>query len=215
MRRYNRNDIVDNSGEISYEKLVQKNPDCHAYVYRIPKMTTSKEDKVSDCDYFELYGDNNTINNPYYKAIHDKKGARIRVQGTSSAAYGVAAFNLRTEFQEGLLDKDGNQVDGWKVSETAIPIDYVCTKVNVASCENANNVVNAEWYNKYQPYHDGHRRKTRSDGNVYRDCMEFNSGVIFILDENKKTDWHDANGPSREEYLNANIFAETYNYTNK
>lgn len=213
--RYNRNDIVDNSGEISYEKLVQKNPDCHAYVYRIPRMTTEKDDKVSNCDYFELYGDNNTINNPYYKAINTGDGARIRVQGTSSAAYGVAAFNLRTEFQEGLLDKDGNQVDGWKVSETAIPIDYVCTKVNVASCENANNVVNAEWYNKYQPYHDAHRRKIRDDGNVYRDCMEFNSGVIFVLDENEKIDWHDANGPSRDEYLNANVFAETYNYTNK
>lgn len=217
MRRYNRNDIVDNSGEISYEKLVQKNPDCHAYVYRIPKMTTSKEDKVGNCDYFELYGEHNTINNPYYKAINEKgKGARIRVQGTSSAAYGVAAFNLRTEFQEGLLDKDGNKVDGWKCSETAIPIDYVCTKVNVASCENANNVVNAEWYNKYQPYHDGHRRKPRTDGNVYRDCMEFNSGVIFVLDENSETDWHDDKGdPSRVEYLNSNVFSETYNYTSK
>ena len=216
MRRYVRNDIVDNSGEISYEKLVQKNPNCHAYVYRIPKMTTSKDDKVGGCEYFELFGENNTINNPYYKAIKNSKGARIRVQGTSSAAYGVAAFNLRTEFQEGLLDKDGNQVDGWKVSETSIPIDYVCTKVNVASCENANNVVNAEWYNKYQPYHDGHRRKVREDGNLYRDCMEFNSGVVFVLDENKETDWHDDKGaPSRADYLNANVFCETYNYTNK
>jgi hypothetical protein len=40
-------------------------------------------------------------------------------------------------------------VVNWKVSETAIPIDYVCTKVNIASCENANNVVNQEWYNRY------------------------------------------------------------------
>ena len=216
MNRYRRNDILDNSGEISYEKLVQKNPKCHAYVYKIPKMTTSKDDKVSGCEYFELFGEYNTINNPYYKAVKNSKGARIRVQGTSSAAYGVAAFNLRTEFQEGLLDKDGNLVEGWKCSETAIPIDYVCTKVNVASCENANNVVNAEWYNKYQPYHDGHRRKARTDDNVYRDCMEFNSGVVFILDENKETDWHDDKGaPSRADYLNANVFCETYNYTSK
>lgn len=216
MRRYRRNDILDNNGEISYEKLVQKNPDCHAYVYKIPKMTTNKDDKVSGCEYFELFGEYNTINNPYYKAIKTEDGARIRVQGTSSAAYGVAAFNLRTEFQEGLLDKDGNTVAGWKVSETAIPIDYVCTKVNVASCENANNVVNAEWYNRYQPYHDAHRRKVRQDGNVYRDCMEFNSGVIFVLDENTNTDWHDDKGaPSRADYLNANVFCETYNYTQK
>lgn len=216
LARYHRNNIVDNSGEISYEKLVQNNPDCHAYVYRIPRMTTSKDDKVKKCDYFELYGEYNNINKPYYKAINTGNGARIRVQGTSSAAYGVAAFNLRTEFQEGLLDKDGNQVDGWKVSDTAIPIDYVCTKVNVASCENANNVVNAEWYNNYQPYHDGHRRKTRNDGNVYRDCMEFNSGVIFILDENPETNYYGDDGkPSREGYLNANIFLDTPGYASK
>lgn len=217
MARYRRNNIVDNNGEISYEKLVQNNPECHAYVYRIPRMTTSKDDKVSGCDYFELYGDYNTINNPYYKAINESgKGARIRVQGTSSAAYGVAAFNLRTEFQEGILDGEGKQVEGWKSTETAIPIDYVCTKVNVASCENANNVVNQEWYNKYQPYHDGHRRKTRTDGNIYRDTMEFNSGVIFILDENDEIDYYgDDNKPSRDGYLEANIFLDTKDYTKK
>lgn len=217
LARYHRNNILDNSGEISYEKLVQNNPECHAYVYRIPRMTTSKEDKVSDCDYFELYGDYNTINNPYYKAINEKgKGARIRVQGTSSAAYGVAAFNLRTEFQEGILDSEGKQVEGWKSTETAIPIDYVCTKVNVASCENANNVVNQEWYNKYQPYHDGHRRKTRTDGNVYRDTMEFNSGVIFVLDENDEIYYYGDDGkPSRDGYLKANVFLDTKDYTKK
>lgn len=215
LARYKRNDIININGEISYEKLVQNNPNCHAYVYRIPKMTTSKDDKVGNCDYFELYGEHNTINNPYYKAINEKgKGARIRVQGTSSAAYGVAAFNLRTEFQEGLIDKDGNKVDGWEVSDTAIPINYVCTKVNVASCENANNVVNAEWYNKFQPYHDGHRRKIRDDGKSYRDCMEFKSGVIFVLDENTETNYYGDDGkPSRPGYLNANVFLDTPGYT--
>jgi hypothetical protein len=66
----------------------------------MPHMTTSKDDKVKDCDYFELFGNYNNINNPYYKALHEKdgKGVRVRVQGTSSAAYGVAAFNLRSEF---------------------------------------------------------------------------------------------------------------------
>jgi hypothetical protein len=64
-------------------------------------------------------------------------------------AYGVAAFNLRSSFNEGLVDKNGELVEGWKVSENAIPIDLTCTKVNVASCENCNNVVNAEWYNRF------------------------------------------------------------------
>ena len=85
---------------------------------------------------------------------------------------------IHIDLVEGLTNKDGHQVDGWEVSNTAIPIDYVCTKVNVASCENANNVVNAEWYNRFQPYHDAHRRKTGEDGRIYRDTMEFNSGDV-------------------------------------
>lgn len=216
LARYHRNNITDNVGEISFEKLVQNNPNCHAYVYEIPRMTKNKDDKVSNCNYFELYGDYNTINNPYYKAVNTGDGARIRVQGTSSAAYGVAAFNLRTEFQEGLTNKDGIPVDGWEVSNTAIPIDYVCTKVNVASCENANNVVNAEWYNRFQPYHDAHRRKTREDNRIYRDTMEFNSGVVFIKDNNTITNYfNNDNKPDVGKYLEANIFLDTPGYTSK
>ena len=216
LARYHRNNITDNIGEISFEKLVQNNPNCHAYVYEIPRMTKNKKDKVSNCNYFELYGDYNNINNPYYKAINTGDGARIRVQGTSSAAYGVAAFNMRTEFQEGLINKDGNPVDGWEVSNTAIPIDYVCTKVNVASCENANNVVNAEWYNRFQPYHDAHRRKTREDGRIYRDTMEFNSGVVFIKDNNPTINYYNnENKPDVSKYLEANIFLDTPGYASK
>jgi hypothetical protein len=44
--RYKRNDILDNSGEISYQKLVKNNPNCHAYLYDIPYMTIDKNTKV-------------------------------------------------------------------------------------------------------------------------------------------------------------------------
>ena len=214
LARYNRNNILDNIGRISPEKLVQQNPNCRAYVYDIPRMTTKKGDPVSNCEYYELYNNNNTFANPYYHGLKgDEGGVRIRVQGTSSAAYGAAAFNLRTEFQDGLTDKDNNFVEGWEISPTAIPIDYVCTKVNVASCENANNVVNAEWYNKFQPYHDGHRRKKREDGKLYRDCMEFNSGVVFVKDHNTKKTFVNAEGkPTKEVYITSNIFLDEDGY---
>jgi hypothetical protein len=101
LARYNRNDILIN-GQIDPEKLVQKNPKCHAYIYEIPRMTMNKDDKVGGCNYIELYKDNNTLGNPYYRAINTGDGAKICVQGTSSAAYGVAGFNVRTDFQEGL-----------------------------------------------------------------------------------------------------------------
>jgi hypothetical protein len=35
------------------------------------------------------------------------------------------------------------------MSPTAIPVDYFCTKVNVASAEGTNNAINQEWYNKF------------------------------------------------------------------
>ena len=147
MERYRRNDILDNRGEISYEKLVKANPGCHAYLYDIPYLTTNKEDKVDGCTYYELINDYSTLENPYIKG----EKVRTYVQGTSSAAYGVAAFNLRSDFTKKgtIYDKDGNKMSGWQVSTEDLPIDIACTKVNVASCENANNVVNAEWYNRF------------------------------------------------------------------
>lgn len=212
MKRYNRNDILDNTGDISYSKLIAQNPNCHVYMYEIPQMTQSKANKIDNCTYFELYKNNNTITNPYYKASN----VQTYVQGTSSAAYGVAAFNLRSKFKKGLTDAAGNEVDGWSVADHAIPVELTCTKVNVASCENVNNVINQEWYNKFQPYHDAHRRKLREDGKTYRDTMEFNSGVLFIKDNNKEANYvADDGSPSRDKYLAANVFADTPGYTTK
>lgn len=210
--RYNRNDILDNAGEISYSKLINKNPNCHVYMYEIPRMTQNKDNKIDGCTYAELYKDNNTLTNPYYSATD----VQTYVQGTSSAAYGVAAFNLRSKFKKGLINSIGDAVNGWSVSNNAIPIDLTCTKVNVASCENVNNVINQEWYNKFQPYHDAHRRKLHENGKTYRDTMEFNSGVLFIKDNNPETNYRaDDGAPSRDKYLAANVFADTSGYTNK
>jgi hypothetical protein len=76
--------------------------------------------------------------------------ATMIAQGTSSAAYGIAAFNVRTDFGDTTMyDGKGNVLPGRKVSETSIPVDYTCTKVNVASCEGVNNALNQEWYNKH------------------------------------------------------------------
>lgn len=176
LSRYNRNDIRDTSGKISYSKLIEKNPDCHAFLYRIDRMTTSKEDKVGGCDY-QHYHSNSEVPD------ETASNVEIKVQGTSSAAYGVAAYNIDAKFKDGFVDKNNKQTNGWSMTSTSIPVNYFCTKVNVASCENANNALNAEWYNRFQPYWDGHRRKIRDDKKVARDCMEFIPGVMFIRDD--------------------------------
>ena len=219
--RFERNDILGTNNDISYEKLVTKNPGCHAYLYKLNEtgMTVGTDDDNGDqryCDYTEYY---ESADKPYITA----KNVMILAQGTSSAAYGIAAFNLRTDFGDTTMyDGDGNELEGRKVSPTSIPVDYACTKVNVASCEGVNNALNQEWYNRYQPYHDGHRRKQRADGNVYRDCMEFDYGVVFIEDHNPNTSYfNDQNKPSSALYLNTNLFAydlegnRDTDYTNK
>ena len=191
--RFNRNDILGPNGDISYERLITNNPGCHAYLYYLPNgMTTGKEDE-KPCNYSEYY---NNIDKPILKA----DDALVFVQGTSSAAYGVAAFNVRTDFGDTIIyDGDGNILAGRKVSENSIPINYTCTKVNVASCENANNALNQEWYNRYQPYYDAHRRK---NPDKYRDCMEFDFGIMFIEDHNQNDEYtNDTN------YTLMNVFA--------
>ena len=205
--RFVRNDILgNNSSEISYEKLVTNNPGCHAYLYQLTEngMTTGKEDE-KDCNYTEYYMNSEK---PYIKADN----AKVFVQGTSSAAYGVAAFNVRTDFGDTIMyDGDGKKLEGRKVSETSIPIDYTCTKVNVASCENANNALNSEWYNRFQPYYDGHRRKSTKE-QQYRDCMEFDFGVMFIEDHNKNSNYKNTDGkPDKSLYTSVNVFAYNTN----
>ena len=218
IERFRRNDIMDNNNEISYEKLVKANPGCHAYLYDIPEMTTTKDDKIDGCTYYELIEGYDTIDTPYIRA--DK--VRTYVQGTSSAAYGVAAFNLRSDFTKKgkIYDAEGNEMVGWQRTPEDLPIDIACTKVNVASCENANNVVNQEWYNKFQPYWDAHRRKgykVDDKGNAlynpYRDTMGFHSGVIFIRDHNTEDNYLNENGePKTSLALEANVFFDDSRY---
>ena len=72
----------------------------------------------------------------------------------------VFLANLDTDFDftdnnnvpSGIIDVASNKVlkDGWSMDGgTAIPVNFTCTKVNVASCENANNALNQEWYNLF------------------------------------------------------------------
>lgn len=178
VNRFNRNDIVlkdnNNNTYISPELLAEKNKDCNVYIYEVPKIPTSKEDVH--------YGDGNTAccNFTHLKgsseAIRFYTGVKLRAQGTSSMTYGISAYNLDAKFPE-----------KWELDAEAIPVNYFNTKVNVASCEGANNALNQEWYNNYQPYKTQKRLQQRNDGKIARDTMEFKSGVVFIKDNNQKT----------------------------
>ena len=71
---------------------------------------TPAKDYTRPCDYEEYYlnGDKPYLTtNPNKLTNNDRPMATVEVQGTSSAAYGVAAFNIRTDFGDApLYDKD-------------------------------------------------------------------------------------------------------------
>ena len=192
--RFQRNDILDENGEISPTRLAEKNPKCKVHTYEIDRMTMHKKDKVKGCSYTQYQGSKN--------AVLSAENVTIKVQGTSSAAYGLAAFNLDSEFGDGFTDADGNHIDGWSMNEGSIPVNFFCTKVNVASCENANNAMNQEWYNRYQPYQTVLRGRKPGA----RDTMEFTNGVLFILDKNKTTNDTENGGKGD------NVFKDTEGY---
>jgi hypothetical protein len=159
LARFNRNDIKDDDRsdsegkyyEISYSKLAKKNPECYVHLYDIPRMTTRKKDYVYGCTYDQFKDSEDSI-------LH-AEGVTIKVQGTSSEYYVAAAANIDSNFKDiespytptGLINPVTGEKyeDGWSMDGTAIPINYTCTKVNVASCENANNAINQEWYNLF------------------------------------------------------------------
>lgn len=171
--RYDRNDILADNGEISYEKLAAKNPNCRIHLWNIPRMTQGKNDVVAGCSYQQIYAAGD--------ARHQitAENVEIKIQGTSSVYYKDSGANTDGKFIDGFTDGNGQHIDGYSMEDDSIPVNYFNTKVNIASCENINNMCLAEWYNRYQPYKTLWRQKNPKA----RDCMEHHIGVQFIRDQ--------------------------------
>lgn len=196
LNRYQRNDILDERGKISPSKLATKNPNCLVHVYDIPRMTLGKKDIVSGCTYDQYHGSE--------KVVLHADDVKIRVQGTSSVAYLISAANIDSDFEtsdggSSFIDPFDDKVtypNGWSMDGgDAIECKYFCTKVNVASCENANNALNQEWYNMFQPYQSVLRCKNKRA----RDTMQFTNGVVFIADHNTTVSGTTENNLFKEE----------------
>ena len=176
-KRYNRNNILTD-GEIDHKKLAVQNPDCRIWLYDIEKMPTSKDKAEATNVYnFQQIWTNGT---QYDQLV--ASNAKLTIQGTSSVNYRKGAANTDINFglegttlEDGLgnnLLDDNLELKGFKLNANSLPITYANTKVNFASCEQVNNMCNAEWYQKFQPY----------PSLSTRDCMEFVTGVQFIKD---------------------------------
>lgn len=196
--RFNRNDIMDkNRGAISPTRLAEKNPNCLVHVYDIDHMVKEVDVVVPGCSYTQYHGSKDPV------LFADN--VDIKIQGTSSARYGLSAFNIDSSFNDGFIYPDGTAIDKWSMNENSIPVNYFTTKVNVASAEHANNALNADWYNKFQPYKTGVRKKDPRA----RDCMEFTPGVLFLKDRNTQAIFDD-----NTKFISNNVFAEISNYIN-
>ena len=175
--RYNRNDILTQAGEIDYLALSQKCPEVRVHLLDITRMTLNKmkKDPVAGCTYQQIYGAGDEGDQIIAESV------TIGVQGTSSINYISSAANLDLKCEGGFTDGNGTHTAGYSLSENSIPINYFNCKVNVASCENINNMCLAEWYDRFQPYRSGARANVQNA----RDCMEHHIGVLFIRDRHE------------------------------
>lgn len=179
VERYERNDVLLESGatgsltSISYTKLAKKAPDSRIHLWDISRMTEGKKDYVDGCSYQQIY------TNGDQRHQISAEGVRISIQGTSSVNYKDSAANTDGDFLNGFTDGNGDHIDTYSMTDDSIGVSYFNTKVNVASCENVNNMCLAEWYNRYQPYQTLWRQKNP----LGRDCMELHMGVQFIKDQ--------------------------------
>lgn len=104
------------------------------------------------------------------------EGTKYKMQGTSSLAYARSACNLDINFKD-----TGKK---YKLSENAIPVNYLNIKTNVASSENANNICAADNYNTYQPY----LVPARANDGV-RDTVEGKPCAVFFTNTSSNTIW--------------------------
>lgn len=176
--RYNRNDVrglgTTPYDRIDYTKLANRNPDLRVHLFDIPKMTEAKDDKVGGCTYRQIYVGGRTSDQL------SADNVEIKIQGTSSVEYRDSAANIDAKFKSGFVHTStGESTSVYSMTDESIGVNYFNVKVNVASCENVNNMCLAEWYDRFQPYKTKWRRKTHN-GKRARDCMEHHMGVQFI-----------------------------------
>ena len=178
LSRYQRNNIYDQNGNIDIQKLITANPNLRVIEIEGPRMTTGKKDPVLGKIKHTMQAGGVT---------HTFVGENVpyKVQGTSSAQYGESAYNLDLDFKKATSWKDGAGADitGYAMTENSIPVSYFNIKLNVASSENANNIVMQGEYNDFQPYINPARQANPK----VRDTMEGHPCVVFFTNTSNET----------------------------
>jgi hypothetical protein len=169
--RYERNDVFNSDGSLDMNKLSQRNPELRVFHIKGNKMTTSKEDEVTvDVEMWYASGGEEH----HFVA----EGVTMKAQGTSSLEYIAAALNLDLDFSSATSWQNGKgeAITSYAFSTKAIPVDYFNLKADVASCEKANNVLNVERYNRFNPF----VFKGKALDNRVRDTIEGHPCAVFF-----------------------------------
>lgn len=179
--RYERNDIYASNGSLSLSKLRDANPDLRILEISASDMTTSKTHEVTcDVDLTHKKGQSFTAT-----------GVVMKAQGTSSLEYGLAALNLDLDFSDAdWKNGKGEQITAFSMEETSVPVNYFNIKLNVASSENANNVVLAGEYNDHNPFRSQPRLDNNADPDQtqkIRDTVEGHPCAVFLTNKGKTT----------------------------
>ena len=173
VKRFEENNIYDR-GVFTPEQLKTAMPQLTIITIAMPRMTTSKEDPVPA--EVRIMDGSETLELEAATGPKTKDGTIVKVQGTSSAAYGRSSYNMDIDFKP-----TGKK---YKISSNSIGVNYLNIKVNVASSENANNVCAVDWYNEHQPY----RTETRSVPGC-RDVIEAKPCAVFITNTADNDVW--------------------------
>ena len=225
-------DTVEGLLPIDIDKLIEANPQCIVNEYIVDNMPREKLKQNSDgtikltkdgvpqgvagCKYFQ-YRKNNGRTLPYLT----HPNCAIGVQGTSSKQYLTSAANLDTAFKWDKFQPSAQAIEDKTISEDkklyyfsdeSMGAKYLNTKVNVASSENANNACLAEWYNRNNPYKSVVKENNDSLDRKHRDTIEFENGVLFLVDKNPKYTLNDGEATIVDSIAKVNTFAGYDNY---
>jgi len=171
VNRFKRNDIFAANGSVSLTKLAEASQTLRIIHIWADRMTTGKDDEVT-CKVELIYTQGGE--DFYFLA----EGVTMKAQGTSSLEYILAALNLDLDFSHATswVDGNGETKTGYAMTDGAIPVNYINLKVNIASSENANNVLLADDYNTFQP----NITKMRDDNPAVRDTIQGVPCAIFF-----------------------------------
>ena len=173
--RCQENDIFDDNGKITPATLHAAMPNLTIVQIAAERMTESKSDPVP-AD-ITITDGATVLTLPKATSATSNDGAVFKVQGTSSVAYGRSALNMDLDFKRTGLT--------YKLSENAIPVNYLNIKVNVASSENANNVCAVDWYNTFQPF----IIEARQNNPSIRDTVEGKPCAVFFTNTGSSAVW--------------------------